>query len=178
MTNIAIGAVRRVAECAFGAEISEDRSACSVAKAWREDDGRVAVKVVWRGSPVVAAEVLDALNMSDEPVEIALDPKSQSATLCSVLGDHGIVVKRLGAEDVAVAHGEFLDLVSSPGRLKHFGQSELTSAVRSAGERKLAGAKALDRGVGVDQSPLTAAEFAVFALQRWEEVSQPGAWAM
>jgi hypothetical protein len=165
-------------ECALGAEISEDRSTCSVAKAWREPDGRVAVKVVWRGSPLVAAEVLDALNMSDEPVEIALDPRSQSATLCAVLAEHGIIARRLGAEDVAVAHGEFMDLLGShPPQLRHFGQAELTGAVRAAQPRKLAGGQALERRVGVDQSPLTASEFAVWALQRWEEVSKPNAWA-
>jgi hypothetical protein len=136
------------------------------------------VKVVWRGAPVVAPEVMDALYVSEEPVEVALDPKSQSATLCAVLAEHGIVAKRLDAEDVAVAHGEFMDLVTSPKRLKHFGQAELTNAVRAAGERKLAGAKALNRGMGVDQSPLTASEFAVWALQRWEEVSSPGVWAV
>lgn len=168
-----------MAEVAFGAEISEDRSACSVAKAWREMDGRVAVKVVWRGSPLVAPEVLDALYMSEEPVEVTVDPKSQSATLCAVLAEHGIIARRLDAEEVAVAHGEFMDLLTPPGkRLKHFGQAELTAAVRGAQDRKLAGAKALDRRVGVDQSPLTASEFAVFGLLRWEEVSRPGAWVI
>lgn len=165
-----------MADVAFGTEISEDRSSCAVSKAWREADGRVAVKVVWRGPPVVAPEVLDALYMSEEPVGVALDPRSQSATLCAQLAEKGIIARRLGAEDVAVAHGEFLDLV--PKGLKHFGQPELSAAVRGAGERKLAGARALERRVGVDQSPLTASEFAVWALQRWEEVSRPGAWAI
>lgn len=163
---------------AFGAEISEDRAACSVAKAWREEaGGRVAVKVVWRGSPAVAPEVADALNMSEEPVGWAVDPKSQSATLCAALADHGIIARRLSAEDVAVAHGEFLDLLSS-GQLRHFSQPELTGAVQAARSRDLAGAKALQRRVGVDQSPLTASEFAVQELRRWEEVSDPGAWAI
>jgi hypothetical protein len=168
-----------VAEVAFGAEISEDRSRCSVAKAWRESDGRVAVKVVWSGAPVVAPEVIDALYMSEEPVAVALDPRSQSATLCAVLAEHGIVARRLGAEEVAVAHGEFMDLLSSkPAGLRHFGQPGLTAAVRGAQDRPLAGAKALERRVGTDQSPLTAAEFAVFGLLRWEEVSRPGAWVI
>lgn len=163
-------------ECAFGAEISEDRSACSVAKAWRLDDGRVAVKLVWRGPVGSAADVMDALYMSDEPADVVVDPKSQSATLCGALAERGIVARRMGTEDVAVAHGEFMDLV--PAGLKHFNQPELTGAVRAAGERKLAGARALDRRVTVDQSPLNAAEFAVFGLLRHEEVSQPLAESM
>ena len=165
-----------MAEVAFGAEISEDRTTCSVSKAWREPDGRVAVKIVWRGNPVVAPEVLDALYMSEDPVGVAVDPRSQSATLCAVLAEKGIIARRLSAEDVAVAHGEFLDLV--PRGLKHFSQPELTGAVRGAAERPLSGARALERRVGVDQSPLTASEFAVFELRRWEEVSRPDAWAV
>lgn len=166
-----------MAECAFGAEIAEDRSSCSVAKAWREPDGRVAVKLVWRGSPSAAGDVLDALYMSDEPVEVTVDPKSQSATLSTALTERGVAARRLTAEEVAVAHGEFMDLV--PGGLKHFNQTELTAAVRGSQERNLAGARALDRKrVAVDQSPLNAAEFAVFGLVRWEENSQPGAWSM
>lgn len=163
--------------CTLGAEISEDRGRCAVAKAWRESAHRIAVKVVWRGSPLVAPEVMDALYMADDPVDVALDPRSQSATLCAKLGEHGILVKRLVAEDVAVAHGEFMDLITGGG-LRHFGQTELTAAARAAQQRPLSGAQALDRRVGVDQSPLTASEFAVWALQRWEETSNPGVYAI
>ena len=167
-----------MSEAAFGAEISEDRSLCAVAKAWRDERGRIAVKVVWRGSPLVAPDVMDALYMSDDPVETAVDPRSQSATLCAKLAERGVPVRRLGPEDVAVAHGEFMDLVGS-GRLKHFEQRELTAAVRGAQARPLAGAQALERRkVGVDQSPLTSSEFAVWALQRWEETSQPGVYVV
>lgn len=164
-------------ECALGAEISEDRSRCAVAKAWREAPGRIAVKVVWHGPPHAAPDVLDALYVADDPVEVALDPRSQSATLCSQLAERGIVVRRLDAEDVACAHGEFMDAVSV-GALRHFGQSELTAAVRGAQQRRLAGAAALERRVVTDQSPLTASEFAVWAYFRWEEVSAPGAWVV
>jgi hypothetical protein len=166
-----------MAECALGAEISEDRSRCAVAKAWREGPGRLAVKVVWHGSPHAAPDVLDALYVADDPVDVALDPRSQSATLCSQAAERGIIVKRLGPEDVAVAHGEFLDRVATGG-LRHFGQAELTAAVRGAQQRPLAGARALDRRVVTDQSPLTASEFAVWAFTRWEEVSAPGVWAV
>jgi hypothetical protein len=166
-----------MAECAFGAEISEDRSRCAVSKAWRLAPGRMAVKVVWHGMPVAAPDVMDALYVSDDPVAVALDPRSQSATLCGQLAERGIVVRRLGPEDVAVAHGEFMDLVAM-GALKHFDQPELTAAVRGAQQRPLAGARALERRVVTDQSPLTSAEFAVWAFLRWEELAKPGAWAM
>jgi hypothetical protein len=164
-------------ECAFGAEISEDRSRCAVAKAWRLAPGRMAVKVCWHGMPFAAPDVLDALYVSDDPVEVALDPRSQSATLCGQLADRGILVRRLGPEDVAVAHGEFMDLAATGG-LKHFEQPGLTAAVRGAQQRPLAGARALERRVVTDQSPLTSAEFAVWAFLRWEEVSSPGVYAV
>lgn len=163
-------------ECALGTEISEDRSRCAVSKVWRLAPGRLAVKVVWHGVTVAAPDVLDALYVADDPVEVALDPRSQSVTLCAPLAERGIMVKRLGPEDVAVAHGNFLDLVATGG-LKHFSQPELTGAVRGAQPRPLAGAQALERRVVTDQSPLTSAEFAVWAFQRWEEVSQPGVYA-
>jgi hypothetical protein len=166
-----------MAECAFGMEISEDRARCAIAKAWREGPGRMAVKVVWRGAPPVAPTVMDALYVADDPVDVAMDPRSQSATLCSQLAELGIVVKRLGPEDVAVAHGEFMD-AAAVGALRHFSQPELTAAVRGAQQRPLAGAKALERRVVTDQSPLTASEFAVWAFRRWEEVSAPNAWAV
>lgn len=164
-------------ECAFGMEISEDRSRCAIAKAWREAPGRMAVKVVWHGPPPVAPTVMDALYVADDPVEVALDPKSQSATLCHQLAELGIIARRLGPEDVAVAHGEFLDLAAT-GHLKHFSQPALTAAVRGAQQRPLAGARALERRVVTDQSPLTSAEFAVWAFLRWEEVSSPGVYAV
>lgn len=169
-------------ECAFGLEISEDRSSCAIAKAWRQAPERLAperlaVKVVWRGLPAIAPTVMDALYVADDPVEVALDPRSQSATLCRQLGEVGIVVKRLGAEDVAVAHGEFMDLAAGGG-LRHFDQAGLTAAVRGALERPLAGARALERRVVTDQSPLTSSEFAVWAFTRWEEVAHPGVYAI
>jgi hypothetical protein len=137
----------------------------------------MAVKVVWHGHPLAAPDVIDALYVSDDPVQVALDPRSQSATLCAQLAERGIVARRLGAEDVAVAHGEFLDLVATGG-LKHFNQPELTGAVRGAQQRPLAGARALERRVPSDQSPLTSSEFAVWAFLRWEELSQPGAFVI
>src|SRR5258707_9149545 len=57
-------------------------------------------------------------------------------TLFRSLAERGIIVARLGPEDVAVAHGEFRDLVATGG-LRHFDQAPLTAAVRGAAERPL-----------------------------------------
>jgi hypothetical protein len=137
----------------------------------------MAVKVVWHGPPPVAPTVMDALYVSDDPAAVALDPRSQSATLDRQLGELGIIVKRLGPEDVAVSHGEFLDLAAT-GHLHHFNQPGLTAAVRGAQQRPLAGARALERRVVTDQSPLTASEFAVWGFLRWEEVASPSVYVV
>ena len=165
-----------MAECAFGAEISTDRLRCAVAKAYR-DDGRITVEIVYYDSPAGAAEFLGGRYAADDPVGVAVDPKSQTATLVKPLSELGVPVTRLSAEDVAVAHGEFMDLVASRG-LRHLGQEELTAAVRGAAQRPLAGAKAWERRVEADQAPLNAGTFAVWVLQRYEELASPGVWVI
>jgi len=160
--------------CAFGAEIGVTRQRCAVGKAYRED-GRVTVEVVFYDSPSGAAAFIGERWMADDPVAVALDPKSQSATLIRPLADAGVLVTRLSAEDVAVAHGEFTDLVAG-GALRHLNQEELTAAVRGAQQRALAGAQAWERRVQADQAPLNACTFAAWALLRYEELASPGAW--
>lgn len=179
----ALGGVRRPGpapvklECAFGAEISENRDRAAIAKAWRVPQCPVTVEIAWYGSPLEAAAVLGGYWTDDDPVTVVLDPQSQSATMLAPLAEAGVLVRKLTAQDVAVAHGEFADLIRTGG-LRHRNQPELTAAARAAQERRLAGARAIERRVMTDQSPLTAAEFAVFGFLRWEELAQPGAWQM
>ena len=162
---------------AFGTEISEDRKHAAIAAGWREAGGRVVAELVWYSVPAGAVARLDELYVKHDPVAVAVDPRSQGVTLIRPLAERGILVTRLGPEDVAVAHGEFMDLVGT-GSLAHLDQAELTAAVRGAQQRALAGAQAWERHVPVDQSPLTAATFAVWAFLRWEEVSSPGVYAI
>jgi hypothetical protein len=162
--------------CALGAEISVTRQRCAAGKAYRAD-GRVTVEVVYYGPVAGAAAFIGERYAADDPVAVALDPKSQSATLIRPLADAGVLVTRLSAEDVAVAHGEFTDLVAAGG-LRHLGQEELTAAVRGAQQRPLAGAQAWERRVAADQAPLNACTFAAWALLRYEELAQPGAWTL
>lgn len=165
-----------MANVAFGVEISENRLRCAIAKAYRAE-ARITVEVVWNEVPAGAPGFLDGLYMTEDPVAIALDPKSQSATLIKPLGELGVPVTKLGAEDVAVAHGEFLDLVTGH-LLRQIEHPELTAAVRGAQQRSLAGAKAWERRVVTNQAPLNASTFAVWALQRYEELAAPGAWVI
>src|SRR5258708_18123914 len=125
-------------ECALGAEISQDRSRCAVAKAWRESVSRLAVKVAWHGVTGAAADVVDALYVADDPVSVALDPRSPSATLCGQLAERGIVVVRLGPEDVAGAPGGFRGLVAT-GEPRPFGQAGLAAGGGGGPGRPCAG---------------------------------------
>ena len=165
-------------EVAFGCEISEDRKNCAIVAAGREVDGsRVLVDLVWYAHPRGAVPRLGELWRRHDPVAVVVDGRSQAGTLLKPLAEAGIMVTAPSTADVAVAHGEFLDLVNDGG-LAHLDQPPLTAAVRAAQQRPLAGAQAWERRVGVDQSPLTAATFAVWAFARWEELAQPGAWVI
>lgn len=89
---------------------------------------------------------------------VVVDGRSQAATLLGPLTDAGIVVTQPTPVDVAVAHGEFLDLVRDGGMV-HLDQPELTMAVRAAQQKPPAGSQVLVRVNPVDQSPLKASQF-------------------
>ena len=165
-------------EVAFAVEISEDRRKAAVVASGREQDGtRVVVDLVWYDHPRGAVGRLVELSEKHDPVAVVVDPRSQAATLLRPLADAGVFVTEPGTADVVVAHGEFLDLVRD-GMLAHLEQPPLTSAVRAAQQRPLAGAQAWERRLVVDQSPLVAATLAVWAFLRWEELATPGVWAI
>lgn len=163
---------------ALACEISEDRKHAAIVAAGREKDGtRVVVDLVWYDHPRGAVERLTELVTKHDPVATVVDPRSQAATLLRPLADAGVFVTQPATQAVAVAHGEFLDLVQD-GRLAHLSQPPLTSAVQAAQQRPLAGAQAWERRVVVDQSPLVAATLAVWAFLGWEVLSQPGTWVV
>ncbi len=162
-------------EVAFGCEISEDRKRCAIVAAGREAGGtRLLVDLVWYDHPRGAVARLAELEAKHDPVSIVVDGMSQAATLLRPLADAGVMVTAPKPRDVAVAHGEFLDLVNDGG-LAHLDQPPLTAAVRAAQQRPLSGAQAWERKVPVDQAPLVAATLAVWAFLAWEVLSQPGA---
>jgi hypothetical protein len=163
---------------AFGVAISEDRRHCAIVAAGRERGGsRVVVDLVWYDHPGGAVKRLTGLWEKHDPVAVVVNPKSQSGTLVKPLGEAGIGLTLMTAQDVAVAHGEFLDLVRDGG-LAHLEQPPLTAAVRAAQQRPLAGAQAWDPRVETDQAPLVAATGGCWAFLRWEELSQPSAWVI
>lgn len=162
-------------EFTLAAAISEDRQLASVAVARKSSTGKVVVDIRFHDSPRLVVAWLSGAYAFSEPAALVVNPKSQSATLIEPLRAAGIIAFEPSAEDVAAAHGEFLDLVGDGG-LEHLGQKELTDAVRAAQQRPLAGAKAWDPRISVDQGPLVAATLAVWRFRRHEELSSPGAW--
>ena len=165
-------------EVTFACEISEDRKKAAIVAAGREKNGtRVVVDLVWYEHPRGAVAKLTELSVKHDPVAIVVDSKSQAGTLVGPLAEAGVLLTEPKTSDVAVAHGEFLDLVND-GKLAHLSQPPLTSAVQSAQQRPLAGAQAWERRLTVDQSPLVAATLACWAFRRWEELATPGVWAI
>lgn len=138
---------------------------------------RVVVDLVWYDHPRGVVARMGGLYERHDPVAVVVNAKAQSGTLIEPLRNAGIVAVEPSAEQVAVAHGDFLDLVDD-GKLAHLDQKPLTDAVRAGQQRPLAGAKAWDPKVAVDQGPLVAATLACWAFLRWEELAQPGVWAM
>jgi hypothetical protein len=165
-------------EVAFAVEISEDRKHAAIVAAGREQGGpRVVVDLVFYDHPRGAVARLAALAEKHDPVATVVDLRSQAGTLVRPLADAGVFLTKPQPLDVAVAHGEFLDLVND-GRMAHLDQAPLTAAVRAAQQRALSGAQAWERRVPVDQSPLVAATLACWAFTRWEEMATPSTWAL
>jgi hypothetical protein len=165
-----------VTEIALGAAISEDRQRASVVAAGRVD-GKVTVDLKFYDHPRGVIAALTALYEARDPVAVVVNAKAQSGTLIEPLKAAGIIAVQPTAEEVAVAHGQFLDLIEDGG-LQHLNQKPLTDAVRASQQRPLSGAKAWDPRVDVDQSPLVAATGAVWAFLRYEELASPGVWTI
>ncbi len=171
-------------EVAFGCAISDGcvchpkkaRKHGSIVAAGRSASGKILVDLApFYGPPALLVARMAVLYAKHDPVAVVVNPKSHSGTLVKPLADAGVLVREVTAQEVAVAHGEFLDLVDDGG-LEHLDQEPLTAAVRAAQQRPLAGAQAWDPKVAVDQSPLVAATLATWAFARWEELATPGVW--
>lgn len=164
-------------EFALAAAISEDRQHASVAVARKGSSGKTVVDIRFYGHPSQVVTWLSGAYAFSEPVALVVNPKSQSGTLVEPLKAAGIIAVEPTAEEVATAHGEFLDAVAD-GSLEHLNQRELTDAVRAAQQRPLSGAKAWDPRVVVDQGPLVAATLAAWQFRRYVELASPGAWTV
>jgi hypothetical protein len=172
-------------EVAFGCAISESctchhkpRQHGAIVAAGRSETGKLLVDLApFYGHPRLLVARMAELYLKHDPVAVVVNPKSHSGTLIKPLADEGIIAVQPTAQDVAVAHGEFLDLVENQ-MMEHLDQPPLTAAVRGAQQRAVAGAQAWEPRVETDQAPLVAATLACWGFRRWEELSQPGAWVI
>jgi hypothetical protein len=176
-TRVAVGQSggHGVSVVALAAEISEDRSRCVIAAGWWDEDGRPVVEIVWSGDPSLAVVELVRLKARFVPVAVVVDGKSPSATLIEPLSRARITAREPSAQEMQVAAGDFRDLVRSGG-LRHLDQPELTEAVRSVQQRRLAGGTSWLRRTDdgqADQAPLGAATLAVWALRHIKPIPPP-----
>jgi hypothetical protein len=158
---------RMLTVCALGIEVSEDRDRTSIAAAGYIDGGSEFILVELAQYLDGTDPVGEVLRLQAERTvtAVALDPRSPSATAVEPLKAARVDLTELSTHDVAVGHGEFVDMVRA-GLLRHTGQAELTAAIRHGEQRRLAGATAWERrGTAVDVSPALAAEIAVWALR-------------
>lgn len=177
---------KRVGDVALAVDVTPLRDHASISMFGLRVDGLGHVQTVVYGEGVdwVVGKLRDLIAVLD-PVAIALDPKGGAGSL---LGDLTADVELGGlalsapadpehpdrgdlalpqAYEVAQATGQFIDAVREQ-KLRHVGQTELTSAVANAKPRPLADAVAWGRKQSdVDISPLVSA-----TLARWAFVTR------
>jgi hypothetical protein len=152
-------------EVTLALEIAEGRQHTSIVAAGRLDGDLVLLELAayLPGTDPVTA-VLE-LQGQRTVLAVVVDGHSHAATAIRPLEAAGITVTKPTAQDLAEAHGLFLDALAA-GRIRHLGQVELTAAVRHLQQRRLGGASAPERrGALVDVAPAVAAELATWALE-------------
>jgi hypothetical protein len=156
--------IMKLSNVALGVEISNDRMHSAIAAA-AAVDGRVAVALVeYLDGSDTAGAVAELAGRAVDLLGVVIDPRSPAATLIGPLESLGVVVTSVNTNQVAVAHGRFVDELRA-GRLKIDGHPALDLAAQHALTRPLAGAEALERRKPVvDTSPLVAAELAVWKV--------------
>jgi hypothetical protein len=161
-----------------GVEIYADRSKTAIVLAGIPEPGVGDIELLPLVDGADAVPAVAELAVRCEIDAVAVDPRSNAATLVEPLRRAGLPVKEPDARDMAVAHGRFADLMTA-GKLRHHNQPEMTAAVRFAQARKLAGAAALERyGTSADAAPAVAAELAIWALGDLSKPSGEGPFVL
>jgi hypothetical protein len=123
----------------FAFDVTPDRAWSSIGVAGRRSDGRLHVEVVEhrRGTKWVAERVVELVRRhdTDDPVCDATGP---AGSLIDAIENLGVGVEAVSAREHAQACGQLEDAMTESD-LRHHGTPELTSAVRVACKRPLAG---------------------------------------
>lgn len=164
----------------LGIEIYADRSRTAIVAAHIPTPGIADIELLPLVEGTDAVPAVTQMGEVFELAAVAVDPKSNAATLVAPLRQAGLRLQCPDAAALAVAHGTFTDLMNA-GRLRHHNQAALNVAMRYAVQRSLAGAWAVQRyGNRTDPAPAVAAELAVWALGDLDhpQGAEPGAWAI
>jgi hypothetical protein len=159
---------------AIGVEVYADRSHTAIVVATISETGAADIDL----QPVLdgtnAAAAVARLVTVVSAVVVAVDPKSNAATLIEPLRAAGVPLVAPDAAGMALAHGQFSDWLRD-GRIRHRNQAVLTAAVKFAQSRRLAGAAALQRyaDTAADPAPAVAAELACWALATYKPTPTP-----
>jgi hypothetical protein len=158
----------RPARPVFAVEVSPDRSTAAIAVAGERPDGLTGIQVAEyrQGTKWVLPRCV-AIHESWKPARWIIDPRAGAGSLADDLRRAGLPVEETSARDVANACGQFFDGMRD-GKLAHYGQSALRTALAGADRRPLSEAWAWDRRqTSVDASPLMAATFAYWGFLRF-----------
>lgn len=152
----------------LGVDVPPDRSATSLAVAWRAGSGRIAVMVeVLRGT---AGAVKRIQELADKrPLDICLHAGGPAGSLLADLTATGVEVTAVTTQAMAQATGGLVDLVRNDG-IQHLDQTELNDAVASGRLRNTGDARYWDRRDLTDISPLVAVTLAAHSFAAHEPV--------
>lgn len=151
---------------ALGVDMTPDRARASVV-ACGKVDGYLPVEVVEgrEGVEWLIEAVSDISHKWNVPV--AIDAGSACGSIIPMLEKLDVAVIKLGTREVIHAAGMFYDAVMSK-RVTHMNDYRLNDAVTGCSKRAVADRWAFDRLGNVDISPLTAASFALWAIETGE----------
>ena len=146
---------------AIGVEIAADRSRTWVARAARRH-GLALIEVETVAGTTAVIDWLAGIAGRLGVKTVAIDPRSASATLVEPLGKARLPVRTVDTHQLATAHGLLLDALTA-ATVQIRGGAEVGVAARVAAERRLSGARAIDRYNG-EPAAVLAIELAHWAL--------------
>lgn len=159
------GAPAPTGRVALAVDVSKDRSATSIAAAWRLDD-RVMVMVTHLPGTSKAVAVLKGLVAVRKPVDLALHAGGPAGSLVKDLEAEDVDVRSVSTSELARDTGTFIDRVTNAG-IGHLNQPELNTALAEAGLRKIGDAMVWNIDVLTNMAPLRAATLAVGGFVRF-----------
>lgn len=163
---------------ALAIDVLNDRSGAAIGVAGRREDGLVHVEVIKSAAGVSwVVDDIAKLVAKWRPCAVALDDRSEAASLIPDLRERGLEVTReprrgtkdivvtTWANDLARACGQLYDAVTDTKTVRHLNQRELNESVRGATWRPLGDARAWSRKEATtNPAPLIAVTLALHGL--------------